>query len=109
MIEQSKLFASLSTQLLQAAVATHAATNRVFFADPGFQPENAFAAPSTWLWTGANDPLFQLRVQRYAEHVVEQPFDWPIYTPLASMAHPNVDGSQAYAAAIEACLEAGGL
>ena len=108
-IAQSALFASLSSQLLAAAVASHGATGRVFYADPGFGPENAFAAPKTWLWSGSDDPLFGLRVQRYTEHILQSPFDWPLITPLASMCHPNVEGSKAYAAAIDACLKQGGL
>jgi lysophospholipase L1-like esterase len=104
MIEQSTLFATLSTRLLRSAVAAHAGERRVFFADPGFGPDNAFAAPKTWLWYGADDPLAPERLRRYGEHLLLQPFDWPFVTPLASMCHPNVAGSGAYAAAIEACL-----
>jgi lysophospholipase L1-like esterase len=103
-IEQSALFATLSSRLLAAAVGTHAATGRVFFAAPDFAPENAFAAPKTWLWAGSDDPLYRARLDKYAEHALQNPFDWPVFTPLASMCHPNVDGSRAYAAAIEACL-----
>jgi lysophospholipase L1-like esterase len=109
MIEQSTLFGSLSTQLLRSAVGAYAATNRVFFADPGFGPQNAFAAPASWLWDGANDPLFRERVAKYAEHVITRPFDWPVYTPVASIGHPNIDGAKAYASAIEACLAQSGL
>jgi hypothetical protein len=100
MIEQSRLFAELSTSLLSAAVAAHAATGRVFFADPGFGPENAFAAPRTWVWFGSDDPLYRERLERYGKHLLTNPFDWPLVTPLASMCHPNVEGSKAYAAAI---------
>jgi lysophospholipase L1-like esterase len=103
-IEQSALFAALSSRLLAAAVASYASTGRVFFAAPDFQPQNAFAAPATWLWAGSDDPLYRTRLARYTEHSLESPFDWPIITPLASMCHPNVAGSQAYASAIEACL-----
>jgi lysophospholipase L1-like esterase len=99
-IEQSALFARESTRLLKAAVAAHAATGRVFFADPGFGPANAFAAPATWQWSGSDDPLYKTRLDAYGEH----PFEWPVVTPLASMGHPNLDGARAYAAAIEACL-----
>ena len=103
-VEQSALFATLSSRLLAAAVGTHAATGRVFFAAPDFAPENAFAAPATWLWAGSDDPLYRARLDKYAQHALQTPFDWPVFTPLASMCHPNVDGSRAYAAVIEACL-----
>jgi lysophospholipase L1-like esterase len=103
-IQQSALFAALSDQLLTAAVAAHASAGRVFFASPRFGPENAFAAPDTWLWAGSDDPLYRQRVERYTLHSIEKPFDWPVITPLASMCHPNVAGSRAYASAIQACL-----
>lgn len=63
-------------------------------------------APKTWLWSGANDPLAPERLERYAAHLLGAPtsFDWPLVTPLASMCHPNVEGSKAYAAAVQACL-----
>jgi hypothetical protein len=103
-IEQCQRFAELSDQLLRKAVGQYASSGRVFFASPGFGPENAFAAPNTWLWSGVDDPLYPVRQRRYAEHVVQAPFDWPIFTPVASMCHPNVAGSEAYAGAIEQCL-----
>jgi lysophospholipase L1-like esterase len=107
MIEQSQAFASVSRDLLAAAAAAH--PGRAFFADPAFGPENAFAAPQTWLWSGADDPLASERVRRYVEHLPQDPLDWPIFTPLASMCHPNEAGSARYAAAIEACLRQTGL
>jgi len=61
------------------------------------------------LWSGVDDPLAPQRTERYAEHIVAHPFDWPVYTPLASMCHPNRTGSQAYAAAIAACLQDAGI
>jgi lysophospholipase L1-like esterase len=109
MIEQSAMFYRVSSQLLRAAVNSYQSTGRVFFADPGFVPANAFAAPETWLWSGANDPLFRERFERYAEHVLTMPFDWPLSTPLASVCHPNFDGAKAYAGAIQSCLVEAGL
>jgi lysophospholipase L1-like esterase len=108
-VAQSRLFATQSDQLLKLAVQAYASSGRVFFASPGFGPANAFSAPDTWLWSGSDDPLYPERLRRYGDHVVQSPFDWPLVTPLASMCHPNVQGSAAYAEAIEACLEEAGL
>jgi lysophospholipase L1-like esterase len=108
-IEQCRHFAALSDQLLRDAVAKYASSGRVFFASPGFGPDNAFAAPHTWLWSGVDDPLYPQRQERYAQHILQNPFDWPVFTPLASMCHPNVAGSAAYAQAIEQCLAGAGL
>ena len=99
LVAQSALFATLSSELLLAAVSSHAGTNRVAFEAPWSGPENAFAAPWTWLWDGVDDPVYGTRLAAYAEH-----FEWPIVTPLASMCHPNVAGSRAYATAVEKCL-----
>ena len=108
-VEQSALFATLSAQLLRTIVQWHAGTGRVFFADPGFGPQNAFSAPQTWLWSGSDDPLFPERAEKYTEHLRVNPFDWPFVTPLASMCHPNTLGSKAYADAVVACLVQAGL
>ena len=49
------------------------------------------------------------RVARYAQQAAIDPFAWPLYTPLASVCHPNEDGARAYANAITAALQTLGV
>jgi hypothetical protein len=109
MVEQCTVFHDVSSALLRAMVASLGPKfdNRLNYAAPAFDPENAFAAPATWLWRGSDDPLHDERVAEYTKHLEEDPFDWPFYTPLASMCHPNVAGAKAYADAIVGALSAG--
>jgi lysophospholipase L1-like esterase len=111
MVSQCTAFHATSSKLLRETVE-HLKTkdgekdrHRIAFADPAFKPANAFAAKDTWLWSGSDDPLHLTRVFRYAWHAWRNPFDWPIYTPLASICHPNEAGAKAYAKAIAESLE----
>jgi lysophospholipase L1-like esterase len=104
MVEQSELFDSMSRRLMRAAIDALPAPRRAVLAELPWTPDRAFAAPNTWLWTGADDPLAPERLQRYAQHVVQNPLDWPVYTPIASLGHPNRLGAAAYAQAIRAVL-----
>jgi hypothetical protein len=106
MVEQCTAFHELSSSILRGMVAAlpASARARVRYVDPDFKDDNAFAAPNTWLWSGSDDPLHGDRLERYAEEVRKAPLDWPVYTPLASICHPNVSGSNAYAEAITNAL-----
>jgi hypothetical protein len=106
MVEQCAAFYNISRDLLAGTVESLRALYgpRVFFADPGFAPENGFGAPATWLWDGSNDPQHANRVAYYSDKVLKEPFALPIYTPIASLCHPNALGSAAYAKAILATL-----
>jgi lysophospholipase L1-like esterase len=101
MVEQCTLFDALSRRLVDTMVATFQQRNpRIVHAPVQFDPEHAFAARDTWLWSGGDDPLHDERVRRYTVQLKRDPFAWPVYTPIASLGHPNRLGSQAYAQAI---------
>jgi hypothetical protein len=68
----------------------------VFFAQPSFGPANALGAEAPYLWLGSDDPLAAERQGWYLTH----PFDGPIYTPVASIGHPNVQGARMYGNAV---------
>jgi lysophospholipase L1-like esterase len=108
MVEQCAAFHAQAEAILKMLVADRRDKfgPRVAYATPNFGPENAYAAPETWLWSGSDDPLHDRRVMRYAEQAAIDPFAWPLYTPVASMCHPNEAGARAYAKAITAALQA---
>ena len=105
MIEQSTFFAARSRELMAEAIARVPEAGRAALADLPWTDDNAFAAPATWLWNGVDDPLHGERVNRYKDHLLENPFDCPFYTPIASLCHPNGLGAAAYANAIVAALQ----
>lgn len=104
MIDQCAFFASRSRDLMSEAVAGLPVPGRAVLADLPWGAEHAFAAPATWVWSGSDDPLHGERIVRYTAHVLQNPFDWPLYTPIASLCHPNLLGEAAYANAILAAL-----
>jgi hypothetical protein len=104
MVEQCSLFDSLSKELIETSIRA-GGVDRVVHAPVQFAPENAFAAGSTWLWCGSDDPLHPERLNRYAEQLKTDPFAWPFVTPIASICHPNQAGALAYADAIMSALE----
>jgi hypothetical protein len=80
------------------------------FVSPNFQSLNAYAAPQTWLWLiptprglfnwqAATDEMYEARQPICKSINFADSFD-AATCPLASMAHPNVDGASAYAQAI---------
>ena len=107
LIRLSEAFAQASRDVLRRVVdaGNGVRPGRVFFADAGFGPQNALGAPGTWLWNGNDDPLAFERLNYYMKHIVPYPQTWwyflpnPAYTPIASIAHPNVQGAGAYAEA----------
>jgi len=99
-------FTTSSSALMTAAVGSNQALsgNRIRFVPIPFAPQNAYAAPDTWLWlvptpgvpiSNAEDEVFQQRL-RACQSVPNMP---ATCIP-ASMGHPNVKGAQAYADAI---------
>ena len=111
MVEQCAAFYALSDSLLRTLVndLRDKFGPRVAYAVPAFGPENAFAADETFLWNGSDDPLHAERLAKYAEEAKRDPLAWPVYTPLASLCHPNTRGAKAYANAVIGALSTLGL
>ena len=114
---RSTTFHQTATASLRAAVtAVNSHFKRDFrFADPGFGPRNAYAAPDSWLWhvSAALTPVTpdpaatqrrQACVARYGtvepDRTPGATFTDAVQCPLAAMGHPNVRGAQAYTDAI---------
>ncbi len=114
----SRRFYDVSTSSLTEVVATANEgedRQRIWFVDPGFGPENAMFMPDSWLWsltaenefigelleTGLRlfpeDPMVDLRAEVCLEGDIMTALPVCLY---ASVGHPNVQGSQAYAQAI---------
>src|SRR6185436_14775702 len=94
---------SLSANELRQGVLEfnkHFGGNSATFIDVPFGPNNAYAAPDTWLWLVptppiARDQVFDQRQQVCGAVTGAEPTCRP-----ASMGHPNVKGAEAYAKAI---------
>jgi lysophospholipase L1-like esterase len=106
MVEQCAAFHAITDEILRTLIrdlAGGVVGPRIGYAAPAFTSANAFAARDSWLWMGSDDPLHDERLRRFAtEGAVSA---WPVYTPLASMCHPNDAGCAAYAAAITGALK----
>jgi lysophospholipase L1-like esterase len=106
-VGSSALFHATSNSALQvSAVGSNQRLggNRIRFVPIPFGPQNAYAAPQTWLWLvptpgvplpNAKDEVFDQRVQ-----ACRSVPNMPASCIPASMGHPNVQGAQAYADAI---------
>ena len=110
-IDHTGTFFAGSSAALQSVVngVNAAGQNRANYAAPVFQDVNAFGAgSSSWLWpvpqiTGAQDEAFAVRQQICDSQKQKLGSKYPGCV-LASMSHPNVQGAQQYAAAIETVL-----
>jgi hypothetical protein len=102
MAEQCRIFHQTAHECLSAIVAgLHAKGFPICFADPGFTDANSYGAPDTWLWDGSDDPMLEERERRFALELAKgNPDGWPLWTSVASMCHPNAQGSAAYAKAV---------
>lgn len=109
MVEQSAAFAEAARTVFSTTVASLSTTRRVFYADVDFDERNSFATTEgSWLWGGNDDPMHGERIAKYAEQLQRRPLaplDWPLYTPIASLCHPNERGSAAYAECIREILQ----
>lgn len=98
-----ELFAACAESEMQRAVAKW--KHRAVFAAPAWAPKHCLGVPKTsWLWSGVNDAVFSTRVARFLMHTLSGHTDWPLSTIIASLGHPNVEGSRQYANAIVAAL-----
>jgi hypothetical protein len=91
---------------------------RVSFACPPFAPDNAYGAPEPWLWPipaggSTNDQVTQARSRLCSDDdflftagasLSSLPFE-RLKCKAASMGHPNLPGSRAYASAILRAIE----
>jgi hypothetical protein len=105
-VSHSATFHAVSTSSLSTAAVTsnqRLAGNRIRFVGVPFTAMNAYAAPDTWLWNvptpAQKDEVFDQRLR--ACSAVQNP---PATCIPASMGHPNLRGSQAYANAITGAL-----
>jgi hypothetical protein len=111
LINHSGTFLGTSNAALAMAANTangNSRSNWVTFVTPGFQANNAYAAPNSWLWlvpTGLfpKDEVFSQRQQLCSMLKNTSGTDLARCVE-ASMGHPNVMGAQAYADAITAAL-----
>jgi hypothetical protein len=121
----SSAFESASNTVLTNAAATvnqETGGARVSFVPVPYQAQNAFGAPSTFLWyiPDANipDDVFQLRGTQCTSGALATSIGVPVYMPtstelaaaqakcpIASMGHPNRAGALAYANAIATALQ----
>jgi hypothetical protein len=105
--------ASTNSLAMAARSANNQINGRVSFACPPFTPDNAYGSPDTWLWSipnggSTNDEVYQIRVDLCAnDNLLITAGSTPEWLPLerlkcksASMGHPNLLGSKAYAQAI---------
>ena len=111
LVAHSSTFAAVSDTTLLSAVGTvnsAMGAGWVSFVRPGFKGENAYAAPSSWLWLVPTDlfPKDEVFAQRQKTcgTVQFQSGADAAKCVEASMGHPNVPGAQAYANAITAEL-----
>ncbi len=104
--ELSRIFAESANAFVQSAVTSR--VDRAVFAVPTWRAENSLGAKKTWLWSGFDDPLFGERVERFLLHVLQGELDWPLTMVVASLGHPNLAGSDAYAKAIVAAVKGRG-
>ena len=100
---QCGAFAQASLSALSTAVTSFNATlgkQRVFLAVPPFGPQNSVGAEVPYLWLGSNDPLANQRKSWYLNNLSRGLVLCPVYTPIASICHPNIQGARVYANAI---------
>lgn len=116
LVAHSSTFAAASDTTLISAVGTvnsAMGAGWVSFVRPGFKIENAYAAPSSWLWLVPTDlfpkdEVFAQRQQTCGTVQFQSGADAAKCVE-ASMGHPNVPGAQAYANAITAELASSSL
>lgn len=98
---------------VQEANQTYLPPQRIYFADPGFGPQNAALASNAWVYglsTSLNilqptdSPASAWRRKSQCQAVYPSSFTDRTFCDLASAGHPNVTGAQHYAAAIIALL-----
>jgi lysophospholipase L1-like esterase len=99
-----------SNRFLQKAINeanAAAGSQRIFFAQPPFGPENAALAPQAWLW-GVNHDLSPQDPVQAARRVACNAFETDLIRRetcyRASTGHPNLQGAQQFANAILALL-----
>ena len=125
-VSNAAAFESASSRSLAATAATVSAEagapGLVTFVAAPYGPENAFAAPKTWLWpipdAGNPDEVFAARETLCLSTVLPTSVGFPVWSPtggelaaarakcpIASMGHPNRAGAQGYATAIVAVIQ----
>ena len=113
LVSHSNTFSAVSETTLLSAVGSvnsKMGAGWVSFVRSGYKVENAYAAPSSWLWLVPTDlfpkdEVFAQRQQTCGTVKFQSGADAAKCVE-ASMGHPNVPGSQAYANAITAELAA---
>jgi hypothetical protein len=111
LVGHSNTFAAVSETALISAVGSVNSTmgaGWVSFVRSGYQSENAYAAPNSWLWLVPTDlfpkdEVFAQRQQTCGTVQFQSGGDAAKCVE-ASMGHPNVPGAQTYANAITAAL-----
>lgn len=106
--ESSRKFADESTKKFKLAVNETNSTlslNRIYYANPDFEPKNSVMGSDPWLWgvtwnLQPEDPKRKYR-EKYCNSDIECKY--------ASVFHPNKKGAKKYAQAIEKVLENAGL
>ena len=125
-ISNAAAFESASRTSLAGTAATVSseagAPGLVTFVAAPYGPENAFAAPGTWLWPIPDarnpDEVFAAREALCGSTVLPTSVGFPVWAPtsgelaaarakcpVASMGHPNRAGAQGYAKAIIAAIQ----
>lgn len=117
LISNTSTFSSLSTAFLTQAVAeSDPSNNRIKFAVPAFTSLNAYHAPQSWLWaiphpntapgTNPENPAHWVNKDEVFDSRwatcdgIQDPTLDDVKCRVASSAHPNVFGAQAYSNAI---------
>jgi hypothetical protein len=98
---------------VQEANLTYLPPQRIYFADPGFGPQNAALASNAWVFglsttlnilQPTDSPASAWRRKSQCQAVFGSNFTDRTFCELASAGHPNVTGAQHYAAAIISLL-----